>query len=122
MAGHEDNTRDGARTSAQVAGMSADARSELARNLARASSEVSIGSYRRDQPVRRDPVPRDRSGGRPVEREGDAAEPAAVARLASSLQRTERRLKVGGGVLTEGRKVRLSSRATRLKRQLRKIK
>jgi hypothetical protein len=83
---------------------------------------VTIGSYRRDQPVRRDPAPRDRSGGRRAERKGDPAEPEAVARLASSLQRTERRLKVGGNVLTPGRKVRLNSRAKRLKRQLGRIK
>ena len=121
MAGFGDDTRNDALTSNKVAGMSAQARSDLARQLNDASDDTAASYRRSDRPVRREPAPRDRTGGRPAERKGDSREPAAAERLASSLQRTERRLKTGGAMLSQGRTVRLTSRAQRLKRQLRRV-
>ena len=121
MKGYGDDSRNDALTSNKIAGMSDQARSDLARQLNDASDDTAA-SYRRGAPVRREPAPRDRTGNRPaVNRDGESRDPAAAARLASSLQRTERRLKTGGVKLGEGRKVRLSSRAKRLHRQLRRV-
>jgi hypothetical protein len=114
MSGWGDDTRNDALTSNKIAGMSDDARTELARQL---NSEVddTASSYRRSTaPIRREPAPRDRTGRR------EPSDDETVAQLAADLHRTERRLKKSGGTVSQARQTRLANRAKRLKRQLRR--
>ena len=108
-----------ARTSNKIAGMSEEARSDLARQLNDAGYETVSPHRRGSDPVRREPAPRDRTGRR--YRAGDADD-EKVAQVSASLHRTERRIKMNADKMSQGRQVRLGKRAKRLKRQLGRLK